>query len=515
MPNLIMKCPNCGADMRLIDNQFECPYCHTISFSITDSKIDGDVTVMDPDEFARKLEESKRQFVVNIRDHLQVLDVETAVVNKKIADATLLLRHRDFLGALRALPSTEKPVLSAERIAFLATFNVVNETELMLCSEPVEKNSHFQKILQLADEKTRATYLKIAECTKERAEMLREIEDVEKLLEVDLKDEAAAYAKKMCRKYPYSAFSWAKLYKIKLKANSRYDGSAEYEMIKLCPDCQEAMPPNLANHAEKYEGEIERFSEGFKECKKYLNLLIPCYAFAAWLAVMTFYLNIGYYDFALAPALSFILMIGIPVALIAVTVVLIKKSELSNLTQIKRRFDYDLAFAPQSVRNRFPSGSKAYMRTKGTPAIQFAAIAAILVLAVCLLVYYVRPVKGGMRFEPASGGYTLESFPEDTQLLIIPDSILKIPVIGWRGLDENDAVRDVVIPESLVPSTLDFDDAANLQKIFFDSDFPDERHPEWDRWEIFKDDIAENFGCDAQIYWSGEWEWRDGKPVAL
>ena len=155
MPNLIMKCPNCGADMRLIDNQFECPYCHTISFSITDSKIDGDVTVMDPDEFARKLEESKRQFVVNIRDDLQVLDVETAVVNKKIADAALLLRHRDFLGALRALPSTEKPVLSAERIAFLATFKVVNEAELMLCSEPVEKNSHFQKILQLADEKTR------------------------------------------------------------------------------------------------------------------------------------------------------------------------------------------------------------------------------------------------------------------------------------------------------------------------------------------------------------------------
>lgn len=109
----------------------------------------------------------------------------------------------------------------------------------------------------------------------------------------------------------------------------------------------------------------------------------------------------------------------------------------------------------------------------------------------------------------------MESFPEDTQLLIIPDSILKIPVIGWHGLDENDAVREVVIPESLVPSTLDFDDAANLQKIFFDSDFPDERHPEWDCWEIFKDDIAENFGCDAEIYWSGEWEWRDGKPVAL
>ena len=155
------------------------------------------------------------------------------------------------------------------------------------------------------------------------------------------------------------------------------------------------------------------------------------------------------------------------------------------------------------------------MRTKGTPAIQFAAIAAILVLAVCLLVYYVRPVKGGMRFEPASGGYTLESFPEDTEILIIPDSILKIPVIGWRGLDENDAVRDVVIPESLVPSTLDFDDAANLQKIFFDSDFPDERHPEWDRWQFQTAALANNFGCDAEIYWSGEWEWRDGKPVAL
>ena len=143
MPNLIMKCPNCGADMRLIDNQFECPYCHTISFSITDSKIDGDVTVMDPDEFARKLEESKRQFVININDNLQVFDVETAVINKKIADAALLLRHRDFIGALNALPDTKKPVLSAERIAFLAVLNVVNESELMLCDEPVENYSHY------------------------------------------------------------------------------------------------------------------------------------------------------------------------------------------------------------------------------------------------------------------------------------------------------------------------------------------------------------------------------------
>ena len=40
--------------------------------NIVDAKIDADVTVMSPDEFARKIEESKRQFVVNINDNLTV-----------------------------------------------------------------------------------------------------------------------------------------------------------------------------------------------------------------------------------------------------------------------------------------------------------------------------------------------------------------------------------------------------------------------------------------------------------
>lgn len=83
-----MKCPNCRGEMTLINGQFTCPFCRTTLLNIVDAKIDADVTVMSPDEFAKRIEESKRQFVVNINDNLQVFDINTMVINKKIKDAT-------------------------------------------------------------------------------------------------------------------------------------------------------------------------------------------------------------------------------------------------------------------------------------------------------------------------------------------------------------------------------------------------------------------------------------------
>ena len=79
-----MKFPNCGGKMGLINNQFMCPNCRTMVLNIMDAKIDADVTVMSPDEFAKKIEESNRQFVVNINDNIQVFDVQTKIINKKL-----------------------------------------------------------------------------------------------------------------------------------------------------------------------------------------------------------------------------------------------------------------------------------------------------------------------------------------------------------------------------------------------------------------------------------------------
>ena len=109
-----MKCPNCGGKMGLINNQFMCPNCRTMILNIMDAKIDADVTVMSPDEFAKKIEESKRQFVVNINDNIQVFDVQTKIINKKIADATALLESGDFDKVESALSDVPNTILSAE-----------------------------------------------------------------------------------------------------------------------------------------------------------------------------------------------------------------------------------------------------------------------------------------------------------------------------------------------------------------------------------------------------------------
>lgn len=83
-----MKCPNCGAPMTGDGSKFSCPHCGTVMFDVVEAKIDEDVTVITAEEFARKLAENKRSFIINVNDRLEEFDVDTMVANKKIKDAT-------------------------------------------------------------------------------------------------------------------------------------------------------------------------------------------------------------------------------------------------------------------------------------------------------------------------------------------------------------------------------------------------------------------------------------------
>ena len=276
--------------------------------NIIDAKIDGDVTIMSPDEFAKKLEESKRQYIVNIDDNLKVLDVDTMVINKKIQDASKCLEDGNFEMVKDLLKGLPKNILSVERLKFLAEFKVKNEFELSLhngyidtmtyeeyakeftreydydkevgyvrfgCREDNEKfimNPHYKLILKLADEQTKETYIKLANYCRERYDIKTKIEkeiiEVEKLLKVQLYQEAIAYSKAMCQKYPQTAKSWMYALEVKIAMDNNYNCEFEYEMMGKCSDFAEY------NRGARFQQRIDEFkaaSEGYKLADYYYN----------------------------------------------------------------------------------------------------------------------------------------------------------------------------------------------------------------------------------------------------
>lgn len=122
-----MKCPNCGGAMEFVNNQYVCPHCNSIVLNIVDAKIDADVSIIDAEEFARKIEESKRQFVVRINDRLEVFDVDTKIINKKIQDASKYLAEGKYYNALSCLNDIPNDILSAERIGLFTMYNYRGE----------------------------------------------------------------------------------------------------------------------------------------------------------------------------------------------------------------------------------------------------------------------------------------------------------------------------------------------------------------------------------------------------
>ena len=277
-----MKCPNCGGAMGLANNQFMCPNCRTMLLNIMDAKIDADVTVMSPDEFAKKIEESKRQFIVNINDNLQVFDVETKIINKRIEDASALLENGDFEQVEKALSGVPETILSAERLRFLAQFKAKNEYELSYHDGYIDYAGtndfgvdypprHYKNIIELADEQTKATYIKIAAYCREqfdtKQKINQEIKKVEGLLNVKLYADAVAYAKEMCRKHPQTVFSWDYLCTVKCIIDNNYYCDAEYTMMQKCVDYTEGKLPSCIE--KKAQRALEISSEHYQGKKKF------------------------------------------------------------------------------------------------------------------------------------------------------------------------------------------------------------------------------------------------------
>ncbi len=293
-----MKCPKCGGTMVYENNQFRCPYCNLMMLNIVDAKIDADVTVMSPDDFAKRIEESKKQFVVHINDDFKVFDVNTMVINKQLKDATAILALGNFDAVLSYLSNVPSNILSAERLKFLAEYRAKNEYELSFFDGYIDNDPHFKNIINLADEQTRATYKKIAEhCREQHDTKLRieaEITEVNKLLNVQLYQEAIAYTKEMCKRYPQTALSWAYACEVKCTISRNYNGNLEFSMMEKCPDySEEKLPAVLKDKIKKFSNSAISYDEKYEEhsmnlCSLAGSLWVTLLSFIAFIVISKF-----------------------------------------------------------------------------------------------------------------------------------------------------------------------------------------------------------------------------------
>lgn len=394
-----MKCPNCGGTMGLVNNQFKCPNCRTMILNIVDAKIDADVTVMSPDEFARKIEESKRQFIVNINDNLKVFDVNTMVINKKIQDATQALEAGRFDTVKSILEGVPDDILSVERLRFLADFKVTNEYELSFYDGYIDtvsyeygRSNHYSNIIKLADEQTKATYLKLAEYCRNQYNTRKQIEteilEVNKLLNVKLYQEAIAYSTEMCRKYPQTSLSWGHLCQVKNSISSNYNCNAEYVMMKECPDYSYYGTPKWL--AEKIE-RVKKHSGEYHNAKR--NFAFPFFgigtllAFAALTQIAYIFMGSGNSSNNSGVILLGVLiyLISLASAIAAIVMLVITLSKLTTMIKAKKDFDKIINAVPGEIQEE---------ARKSNRFIDVVILASPIMMAigVCCVIYFIKNI---------------------------------------------------------------------------------------------------------------------------
>lgn len=370
-----VQCPKCGATMRLVNNQFVCPNCNTMILNIMDTKIDSDVMVMSPNEFAKKIEKGKKRFVVNIHDKFEVFDVETKIINKKIADATAMLEQGNFDSIKNTLDGVPDTVLSAERLRYLSAYEVRNEFELSSYDGYVEPNKHYENILKLADEQTSETYRKIASYCREqydtRTKIKAEIEEVNGLLKVQLYDDALVYAKEMCRKYPQTMLSWSYLCQIKQIKDRRYNCDFEYGMMKKCIDYSfEKLPAFLKDRIEKYRSEKKGKFENQEQVAKFFVRIVIAVIICTGFIIFD-------YSKTTSTGLGSLVVLFVAVIYFAWEFKNLMKIQSCNPKEYKRLVPCEIVDEVESI--KIPKSLKCWT----------VIVAVLVVLSICVVVYFI------------------------------------------------------------------------------------------------------------------------------
>lgn len=291
MDKVVKTCPTCGEELSLKNDNLYCPNCKKIYLDVLGEFV-GDDTEMSAIEFASKMEKSGKQFLINIEDKIDVNDVDAIVLSKKIETASSQIQSGNFDKALETLNGA-KSTFPVERLRLLAKLKVKNERELLHFKADISEDEYFKNALSVADSDTRETYLEIAKFCKgnndNRATMKAEVDKIEELLQVGLKDEAVVFAKGMCEKYPQYVYALSAYYYAQYLVG-KYDDET-WDKIEKSLDNGELYPKFLKIIGNEQVGSLKDYTEREKQNakkrqKRYpAQIIVVLIAFA--LAVLT------------------------------------------------------------------------------------------------------------------------------------------------------------------------------------------------------------------------------------
>lgn len=237
-----------------------------------------------------------------------------------------------------------------------------NEYELSFYDGYIDNNCYFKNVISLADEQTKATYQKLAEYCRNRYDTKKrieaEIKEVEKLLSVQLYQEAVAYVKEMCRKYPQTALSWAYSCEVKCRISNNYNCEFEFSMMEKCPDYQKVeLPPTVEKKIESFKGISAEYDKARINFRDKLGCLVGC----LWGALITTVMYVSLAERVFIIAWLFLLGGYISIgASIVFTIQLIG----SRLKQLKAHKEYNTAkkLIPSTILKKYMLSAVPYKK---------------------------------------------------------------------------------------------------------------------------------------------------------
>lgn len=230
-----MKCTNCGAPMKASGGKFECEYCGTILLEMPTGVEAERPDVLSVGEFKEKLEEGKRNFVVDFGGEA-VADIDAEILKGRLKLAEEELRAGRANKVDEILKSVPDTVFAAERLRLLASVGVADETELAAYAGDLETNGHYTRATKLATPETKETYAYLADVCRQNVEVNAEIAKGREMLSLKMYDKGAEYATRMVSKYPTRARAWELLMEAKCLCDDKYNPFDDLEKFKLCPD---------------------------------------------------------------------------------------------------------------------------------------------------------------------------------------------------------------------------------------------------------------------------------------
>ena len=231
-----MKCQNCGAPLTERKNGYVCPHCGSFQLFIVDQDEEISALSMPLEEFRQKIKEKQRTFILSRDGALKAVDIDSAIVRKKIEDAQSLLSEGKGYAVEEALRGVPEDNFAAERLRFLAETGARDEAELACFALDLKQCRHFADVLNLCDMQTRQTYEALEELCLENREILSQIGEGKRLLDAGLLEEGCAYANAMLQKYPTHAASWEIFIEANCKKDEKYDPFPDLEYLLSCPD---------------------------------------------------------------------------------------------------------------------------------------------------------------------------------------------------------------------------------------------------------------------------------------